>query len=99
MSEASIYRRDGRMRPAQRNVVDLGGGVGMVACFECDGTGWWAFMEPEIPGDYCVDCKGTGRRYLVFWEKPMLWKILLCWFAFSPFASYLAGSWLRSRKL
>ena len=39
---------------------DLGCGAGKVPCFECLGSGWWAFMEPEIPGEPCVCCKGTG---------------------------------------
>lgn len=93
---ATIYRRDGRMRPAQQNVVDIGGGVGIMDCLECGGTGWWAYAEPEIPGDYCVDCKGTGRRYISYWEKPMGW-FLLAWFLVSCVVSPLIGRWLHNR--
>jgi DnaJ-class molecular chaperone len=39
---------------------DLGCGAGEVPCFECEGSGIWAFMEPEIPAEPCVNCKGTG---------------------------------------
>lgn len=58
------------MRPARVAVDDMGGGVGRIACLECAGTGWWAFMVPEIPGDVCVDCKGTGRRLIAYWPPP-----------------------------
>ena len=65
---AWIYSR-ARGNPFYRTVVDLGGGVGMIRCPECCASGWWAYMEPEIPGDYCVDCKGTGFRNIAFWPS------------------------------
>lgn len=63
----TVYRRDGRMKPAQQEAELLGGGVARVDCLECLGTGWWAFMEPEFPGEDCVDCKGTGKRLIACW--------------------------------
>lgn len=44
------------------DVTDLGAGAGEIACLECGGSGCWAFAEPEIPGEDCVQCKGTGRH-------------------------------------
>lgn len=41
--------------------TDLGCGAGQVPCFECGGSGIWAFMEPEIKASACVSCKGTGK--------------------------------------
>lgn len=67
---STIYRRDGHMKPQQIDVVDLGGGVGQIACLECGGSGRWAFMAPEIPEYDCVDCKGTGKRFIAFWPVP-----------------------------
>ena len=40
--------------------VDLGCGAARIACVECDGSGVWAFMAPEVPAEPCVACKGTG---------------------------------------
>lgn len=39
-------------------------GCAEILCLECKGSGWWDFMEPEIPGMLCVDCKGTGLVYV-----------------------------------
>lgn len=39
-------------------------GYKVIDCPECLGTGWWAFAEPGVPGDYCVQCKGTGKWYI-----------------------------------
>jgi ferredoxin-like protein FixX len=41
-------------------VEDLGCGAGRIVCLECAGSGWWDYMEPEIPGYACNDCKGSG---------------------------------------
>jgi hypothetical protein len=43
-------------------------GVGVTACWECEGTGDWSRFLPE-PAKYpkgfpCVECKGTGRRFV-----------------------------------
>jgi len=43
---------------------DVRRGYAEVGCFECEGTGWWAYMEPEEPGGPCVTCKGTGKVYV-----------------------------------
>lgn len=48
----------------EREVRAVAPGVGEIDCMECEGTGWWAFMEPEIPGEPCVQCKGTGRQLI-----------------------------------
>lgn len=56
-----------QMKPAQRRAELLGGGIARIDCLECGGTGWWAFMEPEIAGADCVDCKGTGKRFIACW--------------------------------
>lgn len=41
-----------------------GGGYATAPCPECEGSGWWAYAEPEVPGAPCVDCKGRGRVYI-----------------------------------
>jgi len=46
-------------------VVDGPSGIGQCRCPECEGTGWWAYGEPEIEGAECVNCKGTGKRYVM----------------------------------
>lgn len=46
----------------------LGGGVGVTDCWECGGDGDWSKFAPWNPprGSYpCVNCKGTGRRYIM----------------------------------
>ena len=43
------------------DVVDLGCGAGEIGCLECQGTGVWKWMEPEIPAHQCVSCKGSGK--------------------------------------
>lgn len=45
-----------------RYVQHLGCGAGRIVCLECAGSGWWDYMEPEIPGYPCNDCKGTGYQ-------------------------------------
>jgi len=42
-------------------IEDLGCGAGRVPCLECQGSGVWAFMEPEIGAQVCVACKGSGK--------------------------------------
>ena len=42
-------------------VEDRGCGAGSVPCLECQGSGVWAFMEPEIRAQPCAQCKGTGE--------------------------------------
>lgn len=60
-AEMSIYLGWRRETEVRAIVADRGAGAGEVSCFECLGTGIWAFMEPEIPATPCIDCKGTGR--------------------------------------
>lgn len=57
---------------AQQTIEDLGGGVGITDCIECGGDGDWTKFHPDatlpplsLP---CVDCKGTGRRYVSFYS-------------------------------
>lgn len=43
-------------------------GVGVTPCWECGGSGDWTPFLPD-PSKYpdgfpCVDCKGTGRRFV-----------------------------------
>ncbi len=45
----------------RREVKDLGAGAGQITCLECGGSGDWDFMEPEIPTEKCVPCKGSGK--------------------------------------
>ena len=35
--------------------------VGLIACWECGGTGWWGYGPAEDVNGPCVECKGTGR--------------------------------------
>jgi hypothetical protein len=58
----------------RQEVQDLGGGVGVTDCIECGGDGDWTKFYPDetlpprsLP---CVDCKGTGKRYIGFWPAP-----------------------------
>lgn len=57
-------------RPIETQVIPLVAGVGEAPCPECEGTGWWAYAEPEEPGGPCVDCKGTGVMKVMFWPRP-----------------------------
>ena len=56
---------------AQQTIEDLGGGVGITDCIECGGDGDWTKFHPDITlpplSLPCVDCKGTGRRYISFY--------------------------------
>lgn len=61
---AELWRGQLRETPALVLVEVLDGGFGRVPCPECEGTGWWAYAEPEVPGAPCVDCKGQGRLYV-----------------------------------
>lgn len=68
MTLATVYNfARPQMTPVKRAVVDTGGGVGVMICAECDGNGIWDYMMPEIPAEPCVDCKGTGRRFIAYW--------------------------------
>lgn len=57
-----IYCGLKRETVVQLEVTDLGCGAGRIRCLECEGSGVWAFMEPEIPACPCVECKGTGHQ-------------------------------------
>lgn len=52
----------------ERGVIDLGCGVGEIACLECGGSGDWTqfYPEPETLDEplQCVQCKGTGKQYV-----------------------------------
>lgn len=56
-----VVHAHARTAGVEQEVVRLGPHVGETACLECEGTGWWAYAEPEIPGEDCVSCKGTGK--------------------------------------
>ncbi len=58
---ATIYCGQSRNTEVERDVELLGCGVGRIDCLECGGSGVWTFMEPEIPAEPCVPCKGTGK--------------------------------------
>lgn len=50
-------------------------GVGITACWECGGDGDWTKFHPEphllLEKLFCVDCKGTGQRYVDAWDIPL----------------------------
>jgi len=50
-----------RETEVEREIEDLGCGAGQINCLECGNSGIWNFMEPEIPAEPCVDCKGSGN--------------------------------------
>lgn len=57
------------------DVLDLGGGVGLINCVECGGDGDWTKFHPEsdalpVGSLPCINCKGTGKRYIGFWPLP-----------------------------
>lgn len=47
-------------------------GIGITDCWECGGDGDWTKFHPDPPpeGIKCVDCKGTGKRYVDAWAPP-----------------------------
>jgi hypothetical protein len=59
----SIYCARNNDSVVEREVVDLDGVAGEIACLECGGTGdWTPYLPPAEPGPQpCIDCKGTGR--------------------------------------
>ena len=58
-----LYRNTFAKRWANRkHLASLG--VLRVKCFECEGSGWWGFMKPDVPGAPCINCKGTGKVYI-----------------------------------
>lgn len=58
----TVYFGPTRDGVTTKPVEDLGCGAGRIVCLECAGSGWWDYMEPEIPGFPCNDCKGTGYQ-------------------------------------
>ena len=54
---ASVYNGRGDRR--YTNAIDLGGGVGEIACDDCFGTGRFQYDFPNL--EKCNVCKGTGR--------------------------------------
>jgi len=67
-----MHRKSGPV--AIMDVIDLGGGVGVINCIECGGDGDWSkyHPEPETLTEHeklCVNCKGTGRRHISFWPN------------------------------
>ena len=35
-----------------------------VLCIECEGTGVWDYMVPDVPAGPCTVCKGQGYIYI-----------------------------------
>lgn len=46
-------------------ITDLGGGVGLTTCGDCEGTGM--FSIPEPPDYPCVRCKAAGKVFIMYW--------------------------------
>lgn len=38
--------------------------AGQVYCYECRGSGWWAYGPEESCDGICIDCKGTGLSWV-----------------------------------
>jgi hypothetical protein len=64
--QAILYVGIYRTTPVNVRITkrDIERGYTLVRCCECEGTGWWAYLEPLKPGEPCVVCKGTGKRYI-----------------------------------
>ncbi len=60
--------------PITQEVSVIFPGVGTTDCWECGGSGDWTEFHPEphlFPdGIKCVECKGSGKRYVDAWELP-----------------------------
>lgn len=44
-------------------IEEVAQGYALKPCFECEGTGQWAYGPPGTEGP-CVVCKGTGKNYI-----------------------------------
>lgn len=62
--EAELWRGWDRSTPVPV-VLTIVGEYGLAPCPECEGTGWWAYAEPEVPGGPCVECKGTAEVWVL----------------------------------
>lgn len=62
--EAVIYFGWHRDSPVACVVRVVTPEVGEVACFECEGTGWWGYGPTPDECGPCVVCKGTRRIYV-----------------------------------
>lgn len=60
MKTAVLYVGFLRATEVEITPVDLGCGVGQIACLECEGSGEWGQYLPEPEPCPCVTCKGTG---------------------------------------
>lgn len=58
-----VYMR-GSEEPRLVASFPSGAQVGLVACHECSGSGWWGYGPTEEECGPCVDCKGTGREWV-----------------------------------
>lgn len=60
------------MNAIEQNVEIVMPGVGITDCWECGGDGDWTkfYPEPETLTEPlpCVNCKGTGKRYVDAWD-------------------------------
>lgn len=50
-------------------------GIGLTDCWECGGDGDWGKFHPEpeildVETSKCVNCKGSGKRYVDAWALP-----------------------------
>lgn len=63
------------MNSVEQMVTIIKPGIGVTDCWECGGDGDWSkfLPEPETLGPEgfpCVNCKGTGKRYVDAWAFP-----------------------------
>lgn len=59
----------------EQDVRIIAPGIGITDCWECGGDGDWskfAPWEPPAGSMPCVNCKGTGKRYVDAWELPKM---------------------------
>ena len=61
MLVATVYCGSHRDTQVWCEVADLGCGAAQINCLECNGSGMWDFLVPELPAEPCVSCKGTGK--------------------------------------
>ena len=58
------YRGLNNATPVPCIVTVVAEGVGEIDCVECSGTGECSFGIEYSGLDYCMECKGSGKRYV-----------------------------------
>lgn len=62
------------MNYIEQDVQIITPGIGITDCWECGGDGDWTKFHPDDTLDPlsmpCVNCKGSGKRYVDAWEMP-----------------------------